>query len=101
MVGDFNVALEGEGANSGINNTLLTFQLLHEIIAKNHLVDIAVKTNNNKHTLNHRDSSGQSSRIDYIFSSMPMGKVVFYLTSFIFYHTYVLESHAQPTTPTV
>ncbi len=99
MVGDFNVALEGEGTNSGINNTLL-IELLHEIIAKNHLVDIAVKTNNNKHTLYHRVSSGQSSRIDNIFNSVSRGKVVFYSTSFIFLSN-ILGSHAQPTTPTV
>jgi 1,4-dihydroxy-2-naphthoate octaprenyltransferase len=91
MAGDFNVALEGEGTNSGINNTLL-IELLHDIIAKNHLVDTAAKTNNNKHTLYHRVSSGQSSRIY---------NILWGLLDLLYFLSNILGSHAQPTTPTV
>jgi hypothetical protein len=77
MTADFNIALEEEGTNRGINNKWLTFELLHEIIAENHLVDVRHHMNKNQHTWYCRDSSVQSSCINYIFSSAYRESVFF------------------------
>ncbi len=89
VAGDFNVGMEEEDTNSGTNKKPLTTALLQTIIHDYHLVDIGAQLNNRSHTWFRRDSSGQSSRIDYLFSSIPMGSATFRTTFSIFDHTYL------------
>jgi hypothetical protein len=53
------------------------------------LVDVGVKTNNTQHTWFRKDFSGQSSRINYIFCSIPMWAAQFSTTFSIFDHAYL------------
>ncbi len=89
VAGDFNAGMEEEDTNSGTNKKPLTTELLQTLLQDYHLVDIGAKLNNKSHTWLRRDSSGQSSRIDYLLSSIPMG-AAFYKTTFsVFDHTYL------------
>ncbi len=83
------MGMEEEDTNSGTNKKPLTTALLQTIIHDYHLVDIGAQLNNRSHTWFRRDSSGQSSRIDYLFSSIPMGSATFRTTFSIFDHTYL------------
>jgi hypothetical protein len=89
VAGDFNVGMEEEDTNSGTNKKPLTTALLQTIIQDYHLVDIGAQLNNRSHTWFRRDASGQSSRIDYLLSSIPMGSATFKTTFSIFDHTYL------------
>jgi hypothetical protein len=89
VVGDFNVGMEEEDTNSGINKKPLTTALLQTLIQDHHLTDIGAQLNNKSHTWFRRDSSGQSSRIDYLLSSIPMGSAHYRTTFSIFEHTYL------------
>jgi hypothetical protein len=75
--------------NSGINKKPLTTALLQTLLQDYHLVDIGAQLNNKSHTLFRRDSSRQSSRIDYLLSSIPMGAAQYRTTFSIFDHTYL------------
>jgi endonuclease/exonuclease/phosphatase family metal-dependent hydrolase len=89
VAGDFNVGMEEEDTNSGINKKPLTTALLQTLLQDYHLVDIGAQLNNKSHTWFRRDSSGQSSRIDYLLSSIPMGTAQYKTTFSIFDHTYL------------
>jgi exonuclease III len=65
VAGDFNIGMEEEDTNSGINKKPLTTALLQTLLQDYHLVDIGAQLNNKSHTWFRRDSSGQSSRIDF------------------------------------
>jgi hypothetical protein len=95
LAGDFNVALEESDTNRGTNHKPLTSELLKEIIEEHQLVDIGLKANNTQHTWFRKDSSGQSSRLDYIFSSIPTRLAKITSTFSIFDHTY-LEATLNP-----
>ncbi len=70
LAGDFNVALEEADSNRGTTHKPLTSALLKEIIAEYQLVDIGQKVKNTQHTWFRKDSSGQSSHLDYTVSSV-------------------------------
>ncbi len=89
------MALEEADTNRRVNNKALTTELLKEVIEEYPLVDVGVKTNNTKHTWFRKDFSGQSSRIHYIFCSIPMWAAQFSTTFSIFDHTY-LEAVLNP-----
>jgi hypothetical protein len=89
VAGDFNAGMEEEDTNSGTNKKPLTTELLYTLLQDYHLVDIGAKLNNKSHTWFRRDSSGQSSRIDYLLSSIPMGAALYKTTFSMFDHTYL------------
>jgi exonuclease III len=95
LAGDFNVALKEADTNRDINHKPLTSELMKEIIEEHQLVDIGLKANNTQHTWFRKDSSGQSSRLDYIFSSIPTCLAKIMSTFTIFDHTY-LEATLNP-----
>ncbi len=95
LAGDFNVALEEADSNRGTTHKPLTSALLKEIIADHQLVDIGQKVKNTQHTWFRKDSSGQSSRLDYIFSSVPIRQAKMMSTFSIFDHVY-LEAALNP-----
>jgi exonuclease III len=95
LAGDFNVALEETDSNRDITHKPLTSSLLKEIITEYQLVDIGQKVKNTQHTWFRKDSSGQSSRLDYIFSSVPIRQAKITSTFSIFDHTY-LEATLNP-----
>jgi hypothetical protein len=88
IAGDFNAGIEEEDTNIGPNKKPLTTDLLQTLLQDYHLVDIGAKLNNKSHTWFRRDSSGQSSRIDYLLSSIPMGAALYKTTFSVFDHTY-------------
>ncbi len=89
IAGDFNAVMEEEDTNSGTNKKPLTTELLQTLLQDYHLVDIGAKLNKKSHTWFRRDSSGQSSRIDYLLSSIPMGTALYKSTFSMFDHTYL------------
>ncbi len=95
LAGDFNVALEEADSNRGTTHKPLTTALLKEIVAEYQLVDIGQKVKNTQHTWFRKDSSGQSSRLDYIFSSVPIRQAKITTTFSIFDHIY-LEATLNP-----
>jgi exonuclease III len=95
LAGDFNVAQEEADSNRGTTHKPLTSALLKDIIAENQLVDIGQKMKNTQHTWFRKDSSGQSSRLDYIFSSVPIRQAKLTATFSVFDHTY-LEASLNP-----
>jgi phospholipid N-methyltransferase len=95
LAGDFNVALGEADSNSGNTHKPLTSALLHDIIMDYQLVDIGQKVRNTQHTWFRKDSSGQSSRLDYVFSSVPMRQAKLTSTFSVFDHVY-LEAILNP-----
>jgi exonuclease III len=95
LAGNFNIALEEADSNRGITHKPLTSALLQEIIAEYQLVDIGQKVKNTQHTWFRKDSSGQSSHLDYIFSSVPIRQAKITATFSIFDHIY-LEATLNP-----
>jgi phospholipid N-methyltransferase len=95
LAGDFNVAMEGTDSNSGNTHKPLTAAQLKEIIVDHQLVDVGQKAKNTQHTWYRKDSSGQSSRLDYIFSSVPLRQAKLTSTLSIFDHVY-LEAILNP-----
>jgi phospholipid N-methyltransferase len=95
LAGDFNVALEETDSNSGATHKPLTSSLLKEILLDHQLVDVGQKARNTQHTWYRKDSSGQSSRLDYIFSSIPLRQAKLSSTLSIFDHVY-LEATLNP-----
>jgi hypothetical protein len=103
VAGDFNVGIEEEDTNSGTIKKPLTTALLQTVIQDYHLIDIGAQLNNRSHTWYRKDASGQSSRIDYLLSSVPIGSATFKTTFSIFDHTYleatlnIVKQHKQMT----
>jgi hypothetical protein len=95
--------MEEEDTNSGTNKKPLTTALLQTVTQDYHLIDIGARLNNRSHTWFRKDASGQSSRIDYVLSSIPIGSATYKTTFSIFDHTYleatlnIVRQHKQMT----
>jgi exonuclease III len=71
LAGDFNAVWREEDANNHHSTKQRTTRALQNIMHKHNIDDLALVTNNTKHTWHRHGSTSQSSRIDYIMTSIP------------------------------
>ncbi len=95
MAGDFNAVLSSEDSSSEHVTKKRTTELLKEIIAENHLIDMASYTNKKQHTWYRRNNNKISSRLDLILTNLPIVRPKYSITVTIFDHTWVQASFGQ------
>ena len=69
--GDFNAVMREEDANNFLTRKKQTMRTLQHIMDYHHLTDLGLLENKPKHTWYRRGTQYQSSRIDYILTSIP------------------------------
>jgi exonuclease III len=104
MAGDFNAVLSPEDSSSEHVTKKRTTELLLEIIAENHLIDMATLMNKKQHTWYRRNNNKISSRLDLILTNLPIVRPRYSISITIFDHTWVQASFGQAkqaTTPSM
>jgi hypothetical protein len=95
MAGDFNAVLSSEDSSSEHVPKKRTTELLKEIIAENHLIDMASHTNKKQHTRYRRNNNKISSRLNLILTNLPIVRPKYSISITIFYHAWVQASFGQ------
>ncbi len=88
VAGDFNAVLSPEDSKDHHIRKTRTTGKLHTLLEQHNLTDLASAANKYSHTW-YRRNSDQSSRIDMIFSSIPMNNLRFETTFTTFDHLFV------------
>ncbi len=94
VAGDFNAVLSPEDSNDHQIRKTRTTGKLHLLLEQHDLTDLATAANKHSHTWNRRNSD-QSSRIDMIFSSIPMNNLRFETTFTTFDHLFINATFGQ------
>jgi hypothetical protein len=95
MAGDFNAVLSPEDSSSEHVTKKRTTELLLEIIAENHLIDMASLTNKKQHTWYRRNNNKISSRLDLILTNLPIVRPRYSISITRFDHAWVQASFGQ------
>jgi hypothetical protein len=94
VAGDFNGVLSPEDSNDHHIRKTRTTGKLHTLLEQHNLTDLASAANKHSHTW-YRRNSDQSSRIDMIFSSIPMNNLRVETTFTTFDHLFVNATFGQ------
>jgi len=94
VAGDFNAVLSPEDSNDHHIRKTRTTGKLHTLLEQHNLTDLASAANKHSHTW-YRRNSDQSSRIDMIFSSIPMNNLRVETTFTTFDHLFVKATFGQ------
>jgi len=95
ILGDFNAVLDPEDTHSGEIRKRGASDALHMLIERHQLTDLAQRAHKREHTWYKKGRLQQSSRIDMILTSIPMGTLRVTNTHTIFDHTYLAASLSQ------
>jgi exonuclease III len=93
--GDFNAVLSPEDSSSEHVTKWRTTELLKELIAENHLIDMASYTNRKQQTWFRRNNNKISSRLDLILTNLPIIRPKYSISITIFDHAWVQASFEQ------
>jgi hypothetical protein len=95
IAGDFNTVLELEDTSAGRIQKKHTSASLHALIDRHRLIDLGQKGHNTKHTWHRSGIRPQSSRLDMIFTNVPISTVKIHSTTTIFDHNYLQADLSQ------
>jgi len=95
IAGDFNTVLELEDTTAEQIQKRNTSASLHDLIDRHRLVDLGHKGHKTEHTWHRSDDRTQSSRLDMIFTNVPISTVKIHTTNTIFDHTFLQADISQ------
>jgi hypothetical protein len=95
MAGDFNAVLSPEDSSSEHVTKQRTTELLKQLVAEHHLIDMAAYTNKKQHTWFRRNNNRISSRLDLIPTNLPVTQSKYTTSITILDHGWVQASFGQ------